>query len=636
MGWVVWVVESLLCLAASYTAAVALYRDRGTLDRAVTAGVLGTFLPLLLMHLTAFAHRLEPVTLGLASTAVFGATAALAVRSLGGRVEGVARLRETARHDLGGFGRLAREALQAREVAVFAAVPALLAAGTVMLMCWYYRSWTWDPVWYHVPKTSYAIQERSFDWLSTPNIWTQGNPHNVEILSVWHCIWQRDNRLDDAAQVPFLFFGWAVIAAWARRIGASRSLAFAAGAVWVAMPPVYLQAHSTHADVVWNSLFTAAIYFTLGAPERRDRWMGFLCWGLFLGTKYTGLFHLALWGPWLLGRAVYEVWHLPGRRLARSLDVAASGLFALVLGCFKYLQNLKHTGNFMFPFEVQIRSIGLHLPGPSNPSQEYGSAPGESPTFFGAPNALQELVSSWYNDRPFYCPDVRSGGFGPVFRWLLLFAVIAVTLDMLRGRNWRRGLLPLALFVEALQVPVPYMTRFILSAGCASLVLFCVMHRELSYRPLRFAVSLALVALTWHGYDEGYRGFIVHPRYFAEARGLGPADRAAMQIDTFLWPSNWSRAKERELGPGDVLAYDEGVHFLAELWSHDYDHRVEFVSSQGDPQRYLARLRGMRAKWVGVTVGTPAEAALREAGATWLFHTPDSPMAMYRMPSPPR
>ena len=108
-----------------------------------------------------------------------------------------------------------------------------------------------------------------------------------------------------------------------------------------------------------------------------------------------------------------------------------------------------------------------------------------------------------------------------------------------------------------------------------------------------------------------------------------------MQIDTFLWPSQWMLAKERELGPGDVLAYDEGVHFLGDLWSHDYDHRVVFVSSAGDPEAYVRRLRAMRAKWVGVTVGTPAEAALRAAGARWLFHTPDSPMAMFRRPTAP-
>lgn len=632
MGWIVWLMESALCAAASYAAAAAVYRDRGVLDRVVAAFAIGTGLVLFALHATGFAGVLSPLPLGVFSTALFAAVTALSLRSLGG----AGALRDLVLRDLGAFPRLARDTLGQREIAVLTAVPAVLATGTVMLMCWYYRSWTWDPVWYHVPKTSYAIQERSLAWLDTANIWTQGNPHNIELLAVWNCIWQRDSRLDDSSQVPFLLMGWAVIAAWARRVGATRPLAFAAGAVWVAMPPVYLQAHSTHVDVAWNAIFTAAIYFTLGRPERRDRWMGFLCWGLFLGSKYTGLFHLALWGPWLLGRAIVEVRDTPaGQRLRASLDVAASGLFALGLGCFKYIQNFRHTGNPMFPFDVKVRALGLHFPGPSDPGREYGSGPDQSPTFFGAPNALQELLTSWYNDRPFYCPDVRSGGFGPVFRWLLLFAIVALAVDLLRGRNWRRGLLPLALFVEALMVPVPYMTRFILSAGCASLVIFCIVHRDLKLPAGRFVLSAALVALTWHGYQEGYRGFIVHPRYFEQARRATPAERASMQIDTFLWPSQWMLAKERELGPGDVLAYDEGVHFLGDLWSHDYDHRVVFVSSAGDPEAYVRRLRAMRAKWVGVTVGTPAEAALRAAGATWLFHTPDSPMAMFRMPAAP-
>jgi len=149
---------------------------------------------------------------------------------------------------------------------------------------------------------------------------------------------------------------------------------------------------------------------------------------------------------------------------------------------------------------------------------------------------------------------------------------------------------------------------------------------------LKLAFSLALVGLTWHGYTEGYRGFIVHPRYFDRARRLDAAGRNALQLDTFLWPTRWAEARERELHAGDVIAYDEGVHFLNDLFNHDFGPRVEFVSSRVPAEQYLRRVRSLRAKWVGVTRGTAAEQALITAGATFLFQTPDSPMAMYRMP----
>ena len=91
------------------------------------------------------------------------------------------------------------------------------------------------------------------------------------------------------------------------------------------------------------------------------------------------------------------------------------------------------------------------------------------------------------------------------------------------------------------------------------------------------------------------------------------------------------RGVDLELHAGDVIAYDEGVHFLNDLFNHDFGPRVEFVSSRLTPAQYIARLRALRAKWVGVTRGTAAEQALVEAGGEFLFQTPDSPMAMYRL-----
>jgi hypothetical protein len=630
MGWIVWLFESALVFAASYAAAVAVYPDRGALERLVAALLLDTTIILVALHLTGFAHRLEPAPLAALATALSAVTWWAARRSTAPGV-----LERCARDDLRAPLRLARDAWREKELAVGTLVPAALALGTCVLMVYFYRSWTWDPAWYHVPETSLAIQERSLDWLDTPNIWTQGNPRNVEILAVWNCIFQHDNRLDDSSQLPFLLLGAAVVALWCRRVGASRPFAAAMGSTWVAMPPVFLQAYTTHVDVAWNAIFTAAVYYTTAKPERRDRWMMFLCWGLFLGTKYTALFHLALWAPWIVARAVVELRAAtPGRRLWTVADIVASASLGPILGLWKHVQNYRHTGNPMFPFDLRIKSLGLHFPGPSNPGQEYGSGPDESPTFFGAPNALKDLVTSWYESNPFYSPDVRSGGFGPVFRWLLLFAVIALALDLLRGRNWRRGAVPMLLFVEALQVPVPYMTRFILSAGCAALVALAVVYAEIRPRLPRVIIAAALVALTWHGWREGHRGFIVHPRYWERVRSADPVERAAMQVDVFLWPTRWGLARERELRAGDVFVYDESVHFMQDLFNHDYATRVLYVSS-ADTNRFMARVRGLRARWVGVANGSASSRAVADAGGEFLFVAPFSNMAVYRL-APPR
>ncbi len=628
MGWVVWFVESALCLVASYLVAAAVYPDRSVLDRAIAAIIVGSTMILAAIHVCGVAEVLSPWPLGLLSAGMFGVAIFFALRSLPW-----ARALAIARSDLGAPVRLARDVWTERELAIGTLVPAALAAGICLLMVWYFRSWTWDPVWYHVPKTHFAIQEHSIRWRAMANPWTQGNPHDVEMLAVWNCIFQRDNRLDDSSQMPFLFLGAFVAAAWCRRVGATRGLSAALGATWIALPPVFLQAHSTHVDVAWNAMFATAVYYTVGKPERRDRWLCYMAWGLFLGTKYTGAFHLALMAPYLAGRAIYEVWKSPGKRLRTVVDVVVSIVAILPLAFFKFVQNAINARNPMYPFEWQIRALHMHFPGVITLGGEYGGGADNNPTFFGAPNAVRDLITSWYDNVPFYCPDVRSGGFGTVFRFLLLPCVIFVLGDLVRGRNWRRSLLPVVLFFQALMVPIPYMTRFILAAGIAALVATAIVFTDVKSRVLRAGLSVALVAFTFVGYQEGFRGFIVFPRYFAQAVNATPVERATMQIDTFLWPSRWARAREEEIAPGEVITYDESVHFMGDLFCHDYHCRVVYVPSRRDPNAFMRDVSALHPRWVGVEHGSGSEAALRRAGGEYLFVTPDSGMAMWRMPA---
>ena len=199
MGWIVWIIESALCLVASYAAAVAVYPDRSVLDRFILAMVVDTGLILLAIHLCGFVHQLYPAPLAVVATLLSGAVLYASHRATKPGV-----FAGCLRSDLGAPARLVADTIREREVSVATIVPAALAFGTCAVMVWYYRSWTWDPVWYHVPKTSLVIQEHSLRWLEIPNIWTQGNPANLELLAVWNCIFPRDNRFDDSAQLPWL------------------------------------------------------------------------------------------------------------------------------------------------------------------------------------------------------------------------------------------------------------------------------------------------------------------------------------------------------------------------------------------------------------------------------------------------
>ena len=176
MGWIVWIIESALCLVASYAAAVAVYPDRSVLDRFILAMVVDTGLILLAIHLCGFVHQLYPAPLAVVATLLSGAVLYASHRATKPGV-----LAGCVRSDLGAPARLVADTIREREVSVATIVPAALAFGTCAVMVWYYRSWTWDPVWYHVPKTSLVIQEHSLRWLQIPNIWTQGNLSLIHI-----------------------------------------------------------------------------------------------------------------------------------------------------------------------------------------------------------------------------------------------------------------------------------------------------------------------------------------------------------------------------------------------------------------------------------------------------------------------
>lgn len=142
---------------------------------------------------------------------------------------------------------------------------------------------------------------------------------------------------------------------------------------------------------------------------------------------------------------------------------------------------------------------------------------------------------------------------------------------------------------------------------------------------------MALVGLSTYAFAKSFQGFIVFPKHFLASFRASQELRASLQIDTFLWPTEWGLRRERELAAGDVVTYDESTVFLQELFTRDYRTRVTFVSSQGDLEAYIQRLRALRARWVGVQHESAAARAVQQAGGELLFVAPVSSLAMYRM-----
>lgn len=635
MGWLVWIVETLLCAASSYAVAAAVYPDKGVLHRLIATLIVAPSLILIAIQALGLFDVLRPLWLGLLAPVVFAAPGWLAARRLGRE-----RLVALVRSDLGAPGRWLREVWREKDPAGLVVLGGALVLLIATLFVWIYRSWTWDPVWYHVPITSYTIALESIRWIESSVRavpWMISHPRNVELLAVWNCIFPMDSRLDDSSQLLFGVLGAAVVTAWSRELGARKPFAAGLGAAWLLLPPVFLQIWSTHVDVACGAALGAAVFFLRGQPTSRDRWMCLLALGLYIGTKMTGLFHLALLGPWIAARAGIELWHAQGHRLRKLGDIASSVIGLLAVGSFKYIENTILQGNPFYAFRVKVPLLG-QLPGVYDPAQFYDTPAGKSPLFFGADGAIGKLLRSWYSssEAPTFWPDVRTGGFGPVFAWLLVPALLLLFLELARPRRWSRVLPILALFFGAIVVQSPWWPRFIMGASIAGLVALGYVHAQLPFRAARLALSVAFVALTgwtfWQGAEAQLRqaDLFMYPKQFHAALTGSAEDRATLQVVNWLWPEQWAKAKEAEFQPGDVLVYDDSVYFLGEYFTSDYRNRPVYVPSN-DVKAFLARVDELGARWVGVQVGSAAERALKAKGAEFLFVAPVSKNAVYRV-----
>jgi len=367
--------------------------------------------------------------------------------------------------------------------------------------------------------------------------------------------------------------------------------------------------------------------------------MCLLALGLYAGSKMTGAFHLLMLAPWVAARGAVELWHARGERARRVGDVVLSVLALMAVGSFKYFQNLWKTGNPLWAFRVKVPLLGTELPGQFDPSQFYGSRPGESPLFFGSPDAFAQLLRSWYLEDPTFWPDVRTGGFGPVFGYLLVPCLVLLGVELVSPRSWKRNLPILALAMVALSVQAAWWPRFVMGVATAGLVALGVVHGRLVRESLRPGLSLVFLALTaltfWQGASAQLRraDLFMYSKHFGEALRASPLERSALQVVDWLWPTEWNLLKERELKAGDVVVYDQSAYFLAEFFTRDYRTRVEYVPSDVDVREYLARIDALKPRWVGVRLGSAAERVLRERrGAEYLFQTPRFDTVLYRMP----
>jgi hypothetical protein len=169
----------------------------------------------------------------------------------------------------------------------------------------------------------------------------------------WLMVGWGGDRLAKVGQLPFFIVAGLAAFSAARRLGAGVSAAWIATAWFVTDGPFFLFTSQANVDTISVAGYLLAAYFflryALGDERTGALALGALATGGVLGTKPTGI----VFGPLLLGAAALAV--IVRRKSPRRMlgELVLLALLPLVMVGYWYVQNLRRSGNPLYPLHVQ-------------------------------------------------------------------------------------------------------------------------------------------------------------------------------------------------------------------------------------------------------------------------------------------
>jgi hypothetical protein len=506
-------------------------------------------------------------------------------------------------------------ACRAGSVAALGLVAVIGAIAYTSWLAWLTPSVGWDGIWYHEPLAYYAIQNHGFSWVSVPLTleYVNGFPRVCEMMNLWFVIFT-DRRMVDLvhdAMAPQLVVSVYVMC---RRVGADRWTALAWGCAFFFIPSMVLELKTTYMDLHVAALLLGALALaTRPALRLTDAAIASLALGLLGGAKGHALIYVPVLGALALGRLLWQ----HRTRLAPAVATSLAGIaLVLAIAAPTYVRNWRRHHNPLWPIELESKSLGIHWKG--------GGVHGiHDVTDMNKPlPALWEEISQVPKPGLDF-PDTRVNGYGVGWSFIALplgiVSTAAALVFALRRRLERRPDAPTESLLMTLGV-IGVMARFspALQAArynahlTAGLMLAVAWLSHVGWRRLSEAAAGALLAvcgmLMWWA-DPGWG---VKASDALRLASMGPLDRAAFMAVYWSPAPEVARARERELGKGDVIAFTEDK-FVTFLWNERIDNRVVWLQHEGGPS-LLRRLDAVGAKWVVVNPGDEQWALDRDKG----------------------
>jgi hypothetical protein len=424
---------------------------------------------------------------------------------------------------------------------------ALVAVGAAATAAWLLPIWQWDAIGYHLPFVNFVLQRGSAADVPRDARFLSDFPHGVEwVFVAWRSLLP-DDRLLDLAQVPFGLLGGAATAHLARRLGAQAPEAAAAGALWLAIPIVFLQLPTNYVDVASAAYLLCALAWMTGRPEDRRPILATLALGLFLGSKPSAPVQTALCLLVLLVQAI---------RSKRYAQWALACGIVVLLGGESYLVNLWRHHNPAWPAAFAIGPLQFAGPCTMDALLHSGAA---------VPHAEGSLVHriwlAWTAVSSLPAFDMKLGGLGPLFLLALPLSLVAC---------WRRPTAFLILFI-ALAAPDPSIARYTMALpACALALTATLLHRApLSWRAVGAAVESATAFV---GLAMAWPGLTGEGPPLATYLSMSPSQRA-QAVGPSGSPASFVQARAR-LGLNEIAAYQGTFEFSYLLWRNDLTNRV--------------------------------------------------------------
>lgn len=492
--------------------------------------------------------------------------------------------------------------LETTPTALLATVAVVVIAAAAYLL----PVWQYDALGYHLPFVNFALESGSLAGVPEDVPYLSTYPHGVEHFYVAWRAMLPDDRLVDAAQVPFGLLGAAAVACLARQFGARRDHAVAAGLLWMTLPAAFLQMPTNYIDVAVAALLLAASAFALAEPNVRNVLAAGIAIGLFLGSKPNAPIGSVLLFAVVVGR---------GWASGRRSSLLAAAACVLFIGAESYVVNFIRHGNPIWPVRLELGPFSF--PGNLALHDVVESGPGAA-TLQGP--LLLRLLRSWTAIDAPPAFDMRYGGLGLVFLAALPFAVVVAIR--------RRSVALLAVVAATLAAPDPSVARYILAFPGVVLALGAVRVGALGDRA-RYAVFGVLATVAAFGLVRAYPGLT----------GEGPALTAytTMTESERLRAVGADRSQARfsdvlaRLEPKESTAYDGSFDLPYLAWPPDLSRRVQRIPDGVGPAEAARIVEDPLVGVLVVDTSSPVAAAARkkEGGFTELFHCATSSCVVF-------